>query len=260
MMHIAFIHFIFIQSVDSLYFGQRSQCRYITDLCLSSRKHSRTMYSRNRIYLSCQRTDLGNLTAVRTFMIFQDHLTYCLLFVLIDSLAQHCQPFFIFCKCLFQALGDLSDIFFPNLLLIRKYRFFHLLWRNKLFYLRKHIFRNCTARIFMLLFAHLGNNLIDKGNNRLIDVMGCVNRLNHLCFRDFIGSCFDHDDLFTGGGHSQLQISLFPLLLGRIDNQFSVNHTDLCHGTGTGKGNIRNACGNRSTQHRHQLRTALGIH
>ena len=87
MMHIALAHFIFIKPVKLLLLGQRSQRTYITDLGLSTGKHGGSMYSGNDINLRCQGTDLGNLTPVRTLMVFQDHLADRLFLILVNCLS-----------------------------------------------------------------------------------------------------------------------------------------------------------------------------
>jgi len=87
-----------------------------------------------------------------------------------------------------------------------------------------------------------------------------VDGFDHFSFRDFIGSGFDHDDLFTGGRHCQVQIAVLPLLLGRIENEFSVNQAYLCHCAGSGKRNVGNAGCDSGTKHSHQLGAAGRIY
>ena len=69
-MHISLCSFKLIKSIKSLCFCKRSKSCDCTDLCLSTCEHSRTMYSRDDICLCCQRTDLCDRTAIRTFVIF----------------------------------------------------------------------------------------------------------------------------------------------------------------------------------------------
>ena len=112
----------------------------------------------------------------------------------------------------------------------------------------------------MLLLTNLCYDLVDKSNDRLIDLMSLINSLDHLCFRDLISACFDHDYLFGGRCYRQVQVTLLPLLLGRVNDKFSINHSNLCHCAGAVKGNIGNTCGNGGTQHGNQLRAAHRIH
>ena len=88
-MHITLACLIFIQAIQTLCLGQRSQGTDVADLSLSSGEHGRTVYTRDDINLCGQRTNLGNLTAVRTLVILQDHLADSLLLVLIYSFTQN---------------------------------------------------------------------------------------------------------------------------------------------------------------------------
>ena len=96
----------------------------------------------------------------------------------------------------------------------------------------------------MLRLAYLCNNLINKCNDRLIDLMCLIDRLDHLCLRNLIGTGLDHNNLLTGRSNSQLKIAFLPLLLGRIHNEFTIDQTHLCHCTWSVKWNIRNAGSN----------------
>ncbi len=69
LMHVTFGGLELIQSVQFLCFGKRSQCCYVADLSLSTGEHCRAMYARDQINLCSQRTDLGNLTAIRTLVV-----------------------------------------------------------------------------------------------------------------------------------------------------------------------------------------------
>ena len=111
----------------------------------------------------------------------------------------------------------------------------------------------------MLGLTNLCNNLVDECDDGLVDLMRLVNRLNHLCFRHLVCTCLDHDNLFSGGCNSQIQIPALPLLLGRVHNQLSIYQAHLGHGTGTIKRNIGNTGSDCGTDHCHQFRTALGI-
>jgi len=70
MVHISLSRFWFIKTVKSLCFRQRRQCRYRTNLGLSSCKHCRTMDSWKKIHFCCKRSDLIDSASVRTFVIF----------------------------------------------------------------------------------------------------------------------------------------------------------------------------------------------
>ena len=218
------------------------------------------MYTRNNIYLCSQRTNLGNGTSVRTLVIFQDHLTYGLLLVLIYSLAQNLEPLFLLCKCLFQALGDLTDVLLTLLLLIGEDCLFHLCGRYNLFDSREQLFRYCAAGVAVLFLAALCYDLVDERDNLLVYLVSLVDSLDHLCLGNLVSSCLDHDDFFSGGCYGQLQVGYLIVCLTRVYDELSVDHADLCHGAGTCERNIRDRRCNSGAQHCCQLRAAGGIY
>ena len=57
------------------------------------------------------------------------------------------------------------------------------------------------------------NHLVDKCDDGLVDIMCLVDSLDHLVFRDLIGTGFDHDDLLCCRCNGQFQISVVPLCL-----------------------------------------------
>ena len=211
MVHISLGCFEFIQSVDSLCFGKRSQSCHCTDLCLSTCEHCRTVYSRNNVYFCCQRTNLCDLATIRTFVIFENHLTYSLLLVLVYSLAENCQPFFIVCKCILKSCCDLADIFFSCLFIVCEYSFFHFFGRYDLFDCLEQFFRNCAGSVKMFFFTAFCNDLIDETNDLLVYIMCLVDCFDHGVFWNFVCTCFDHDNFFSGRSNCKLKVRKFFL-------------------------------------------------
>ena len=168
MVHISLRCNICIKTIQLLSLRKRGQCYNVTDLCLSSCEHSRTMDSRNDINLSSQWTDLCDLSAIWTLVILQNHLTNCLLLVLVNSLIKDCQPVFLICKCLFKLLLDLADVLLTYLLLVCEDCLFHCCRWNKLLDCLKQLFRNCAACIRMLWLTTLSYDLIDKRDYLLV--------------------------------------------------------------------------------------------
>ena len=111
----------------------------------------------------------------------------------------------------------------------------------------------------MLLFANFCNHLIDKFNNCLVDLMTLVDSFDHLSFRNLVCTCFDHDNLSACRSYCKLQVTVLPLLLAWVYDEFTINHTKLCCSTWSIKRNVGNSCCNCRTQHSNQLRTALRI-
>ena len=112
----------------------------------------------------------------------------------------------------------------------------------------------------MLGLTAFSYDLIDKCDDCLVHIVSLINSLDHLCFRDLVGTGLDHDHSLGSRCHGQLQIAFDPLLLGRIDDEFAIDHAHLSHGTGSIEGDIRNTGCNGSAQHANQFRTALRIY
>ena len=217
------------------------------------------MYARNNIYLSPKRTNLSNLTTVRTLLVFQYHLADCLFLILINCLTQNSKPFLVLCKCLLELFGNLTDIFFPYLLFVRKDSTFHLLGRNNLLNLRKHLLGNRTACIRMFFLSDFCHNLIDKRNDGLVNLMTLVDRLEHLFLRHFICTGFNHNYLLASRCHCKLQVAVFPLLLIWIYHEHAIDKPHLRCRTWTVKRDIRDRSDNRRAKHCDQLWTALWV-
>ena len=155
------------------------------------------MDSWNYIYFSRKRTYLCNLTSVRSSVIFKNHLTNCFLLILIYSFIDKRKPFFLLCKILCKIILKVTDSLFTNLLFRSKHYLFHLCRRYNFFNRIKQAFRNCTACIFMLRFTAFSDNLVNKSDNLLVNFMSLVYCFDHLGFRYFIGTCFNHDNFLS---------------------------------------------------------------
>ena len=140
------------------------------------------------------------------------------------------------------------------MLLVGKYRLFHLLRRNNLLDCSKHLIRDSAACVSVLRLSYLCND------NRLVNFMTLVNRLDHLILRNLIRSRLDHDDLLRGRCNRELQVAGIPYLLGRVHDKLTVYHTHLCRRARTCKRDIGNRRYQRRTDHCHDLRTALCVY
>ena len=114
--------------------------------------------------------------------------------------------------------------------------------------------------IILLLFAAFCNNLIDEFDDLLVNIMSCINSLDHLVFRYFIGTCLNHNYFLTSRSDCQCKIGYGFLLIGWVNNKLTIDHANLCHGTRAIKWNIRNTCCNGRTKHCCQLRAACLIY
>ena len=111
----------------------------------------------------------------------------------------------------------------------------------------------------MFWFADLSNHFVDKFDNCLVDLMSHIDSFDHFLFFDLVCACLDHDNFLGSRCNSQLKISVIPVSLRRVYNEFAVYHTDLCSCTRSAERNIGNTCCDSRTKHCKKLRTALRI-
>ena len=179
--------------------GKRCQCDNIANLCLSTGEHRRTVYSRDHINLCCQRTDLVDGTC---------HPDAC------DPLRSSCgqsssdtgkQPHpeqQATPHCQRNASSSCSvicaDILLTLLLLICEYSLFHLLPEVTI----SLIAANSSSGTAQLCIAHASacrhsaTICVDERD----DLSGLlhvhlIDGLDHLCLRNLICACLDHDHL-----------------------------------------------------------------
>ena len=217
------------------------------------------MYTRQNIHFRFQRTNLINGSSVRSLMVFQNHLPNRLLFILVNGIRKNRKCFFILLKSLGKSLAQTGNILIPLLLLIRENGFLHLLRRHNLLHSFEEFLRNGGRLITVLLFSALCDNALKETDNLLVCLMGKVNRLNHLFFRKFIRSGFNHNHLFFCGGNRKEQVGNRLLSISGVQNKLPGNHADLCRCTGAVKGYIGDCCCKRRTKHRKKLRRSILI-
>ena len=111
----------------------------------------------------------------------------------------------------------------------------------------------------MFLFSTLGNDLVNECNHLLIDFMCRKNCFDHLIFRYFICTGFDHDDFFSGRCNRQSHIRNLTLCGGRIEYELTIDQTYLCGSSRSVKRDIRNSSCDRRTKHCSQLRAAVRV-
>ncbi len=186
------------------------------------------MNSRNNINFSSKWSDLVDSTSIRSLMIFKDHLTNCLLLILIYGIFNISEPLFVLGISFLELSLDLVDSLFSCLLIICEYSCFHLLRSNNCLHIFKHSFRNSTALILELRLSNFCYDLVNKCDNCLIDLMALEDSFKHLVFRNDICSCFDHDNLLTCRSNCKLKIRYSVLLLCRVNYKLAVDKAHLC--------------------------------
>ena len=187
------------------------------------------MNRRKHVNFCRQGTDLGHLTAIRTLVVFQDHLADGLLLEFINSLIDQLHPLrMLLFVTLLQLILDLADIFLTNLFYICKYSLFHGLRSDEGNHVLVQILRYLKVLIFMFFFSALSNNLIKKFDDLSIYLVSLIDRFDHKVLRHFIGARLDHNHLFPCGRHCKCEVGNLSLISGRVYHQLAVHQTDLC--------------------------------
>ena len=260
LMHVSLLDYVRIQSLYALCIRQRSQCADINDLCLASGEHRGSVHSRNQTNLCKQRTDLIQLTAVRTLVILQNHLANGLLLILVYRIAKLGKISLVVRESLFQSLGDLCNRLLTDLLVVGKYGCLHLFRRNNLLHVLKHLLRNRYGNVLLLRLANLLLNVGVERNQLLVDRICLIDVADHFFLRDLIGAGLNHDHLLSRRSYGETKIAFIPILLAGVHNHLTVHKAKLRGCAGTCKRNIRNGGSKRCTHHGNQLRTAIRIH
>ena len=259
-MHVSLLCDVRVQTLYALCIGKRCQCADIHDLCLSAVEHGRAVHSRNQTNLCMKRTNLCQLAAIRTLVILENHLANRLFLVLIYRIAKLRKVRIVSFEGSLESFCNLSDCSLAGLLVIREDRLLHLLLRNNLLDILEHLLRNRHGDVLLLGLADLALDEAVELNELLVNRICLVDIGNHICLRNLIGTCLNHQDAIRRGGNRQAKITLVPLLLAGVDDHLAVYKSHLRCRTGTGKRNIRNGCCQRCAHHGNQLRTALRIH
>ncbi len=164
------------------------------------------MNARDHIDLTRKRTDLVRLTSIRTLQVFQDHLSDCLFLILIKRFSNQRKEFFIISECLLETVGYFSDILISDLFNICENGLFHFRRRNDLFNSFEKLLGNSAAFICMFFFSAFFDDLVKECDYLFIYIMSKVDRLDHFCLRDLVGTGLDHDNFISCGRYCQLQI------------------------------------------------------
>ena len=111
----------------------------------------------------------------------------------------------------------------------------------------------------MLRLSDFRNDLVDKCDQCLVYFMAFVDCLDHLIFRNFLCSCFDHDYFLFCRCNGQCKIR-YNLLCGcRVKYKLSIYQSYLCRRDRTVKWNIGNTCCQCGSEHCCQFRAAILI-
>ena len=107
---------------------------------------------------------------------------------------------------------------------------------------------------FELWLADFVLDVVDKRNHFLDFCVTSQNRIQHLLFRNFVRTSFNHNDFFHCAGNGQPQVIVCTLFEGRVQDDFAVYQTNADTSNRAIPRNIRNGNGNGSCQHASDFR------
>ena len=111
----------------------------------------------------------------------------------------------------------------------------------------------------LLRLADLGDDTVDEGEHLLDFLMTGADGLHHGLLVDLVGTGLNHDDLFLAGGQGQGQVTVLALLLGGVQDDFTVHQADENAGDGAAPRNIGHSDGQGRAIHAGDFGRAVGI-
>ena len=227
-------------AVDGLRLTGRCQRADGHDLCLSSLEESASVRSREQAAFAPNRSNLVELSVVRTDALVEDHRA--------DGFLRNIIEYGV------DILGTLR-INFRKMLLglifncVHVLKSFQLIRRlNRFSHLRRRVSAHCLVDLsqrliefyILLRLADFLDDFFDEFHEFLDFLMREQNRVEHFHFRYFTRACLYHHNRFLGAGYSHVDIGFFPLLETRVDDHSAVHSADLHRAGRTVPRNVRN--------------------
>ena len=218
------------------------------------------MRSRQQAALTENRSDLVELSVVRTNTLVEDHRSDGFLGDIVKNGIDVLCTLRIDLRKVFLGLHfDFVHIFESFQLIRRLNRFPHL---------RRRVSAHCLVDLrqrliqYDILFrsADLFDDFLDERNELLDLLVREKNRVEHFHLRYFVCACLYHHDRILGAGYGHVDIGFFPLLEARVDDQSAVHSAD---GNGTGRTvpwNVRNRQRDRGTDHTADFRRTIQVY
>ena len=268
MVDVSLACFVCIQTIQSLTFRDCTQCCYCQCLCLTSGEQCGTVNARQYINFCRQFSDFFDTTAVRTFVVSQDHSSNCHLLEFIDDISDQLRDVFFFTHHFCQLFCQGFCYFFCNSFDLRvsvlfqfsKYSVFHSGICDETCYQIVSIFRDyifCVRSFFLTFFCC---DFFDPFCNFQVCIECQMDRFHHQCIRDFVCASFDHHNLIFFGRYCQVQSCCFSLCCCRVYHQLTVTVTDVYGRNGICEGDIRDVQSQGSTNHSQHFGSAVLIY
>ena len=236
-MHVS-LFFLHINSVQSLYLGERSKSRGGKNLSLTSCEHTRAVNSGKNVYLSGKRSYFVKLSAVNTSALIKP-CTHNLLLHFIHDFFKSFYAFGEFLgKVFLNSVGDYTYSFVTYIFVVRIESVLNVLVFGFLYFVVK-VMVDVMSLVFHFRLAYFSLNRAYEVTQILDYAVSKLKSVKHNAFLNLVCACFNHNDFLLCSGNRNVHLTLFLLLNGRIYNKLTVNKTEPYSGNGAVPGYIR---------------------
>lgn len=212
------------------------------------------MNTREQSHLAGDRTDLRQLSAIRTDAFIRDGVTDDLLRQVVERISHIREMIRVDLSEMFHRFFlRSSDITITAQLIRIEDRFLQGLGRKSL-YILLDVFRNLREGQDTLFLTDLFDDLLLETADLLDGLMAEHDRIEDLFLRCFLRAAFDHHDRFFRAGHCHIHRGCRHLFLGRVDDILAIHASHADTGDRTVPRDIGNADGRRRADHAAQLR------
>ena len=251
--------FFCTKAIQNLCFTQGSQSQNIQDLGLTTSEQGAAMRTSQQTYLAGYRTNLVQLTTIRTNLVHGNGATNDFLNQLLGDVSNVLSIVRIFLQEYFSDFCfNLSYILFA-LQLVSVHQGVLQLLSTIFFNFSYQFSRRNVNRYFHLGLADFSNDFFLEFNQLLDYAMAKPNSVQHGFFGYFLRTCFNHQDSILGAGNSQIQLRNCCLSNSRVDDEFAINQAYTHTGDRTFKGNIRNRQCTGCTDHSRHIGSIVGV-
>ena len=215
--------FFCTKTIQNLCFTQGSQSQNIQDLGLTTSEQGAAMRTSQQTYLAGYRTNLVQLTTIRTNLVHGNGATNNLLYQLLGNISNILSIVRIFLQEYFGDFClDFSNVFLA-LQLVSVHQGILQLLSTIFFNFSYQFSRRNVNRYFHLGLADFSNNLFLELYQLLDYAMTKPNSVQHGFFGYFLSTCFYHQDSVLSAGNSQIQLRNSCLLNGGVNDELTIN-------------------------------------
>jgi len=250
---------LLVDIVEELNLADRTKRTNCKNLSLTSGEHTAAVNSRNESYLCVERTDLVHSSAVNTLLVNEQPAADDLLLELVDKLFHNIGYLGIL-------LGELLDDSVLDRLnscvtdgLVVGVKSEHKILFAECEDLVEHVVVKLARGIVELGLADLCNDTVDECAELLDLLVSGHDSAEHNVVSNFLRACLDHNDLLKRTCNGQLEVALLTLLEIGVDDDVSVNQTNVNACDRSVPRNVGDGKSDGCAEHSCDLRLAVGL-